>query len=40
MGASEQAQVGVNGLANSLAVEVTHLAADMSASGVNPGGWR
>ncbi|MDE2920083.1 MAG: hypothetical protein OXR64_09570 [Chloroflexota bacterium] len=28
------ARVGVTGLANSLAVEVTHLAADMSASGV------
>ncbi len=34
MGAGEQAQVGVKGLANGLAVEVTHLAADMSASGV------
>ena len=28
-------QVGVKGLANSLVVEVTHLAADMSASGVS-----
>ena len=28
-------RVGVTGLANSLAVEVTHLAADMSASGVS-----
>lgn len=34
MGAGQQAQVGVNGLANSLVVEVTHLGADMSASGV------
>ncbi len=34
MDAGQQAQVGVNGLANSLVVEVTHLAADMSASGV------
>ena len=34
MDAGQQAQVGVNGLANSLLVEVTHLAADMSASGV------
>ncbi len=32
--AGQQTQVGVNGLANSLTVEVTHLAADMSASGV------
>jgi hypothetical protein len=31
---AHQARVGVNGLANSLVVEVTHLAADMSASGV------
>ena len=34
MDAGQQAQVGVNGLANSLVVEVTHLAADMSASGM------
>ncbi len=34
MDAGQQAQVGINGLANSLMVEVTHLAADMSASGV------
>ena len=34
MEAGQQAQVGVNGLANSLVVEVTHLAGDMSASGV------
>lgn len=34
MDAGQQAQVGVSGLANSLVVEVTHLAADMSASGV------
>lgn len=34
MGEPGQERIGVNGLANSLVVEVTHLAADMSASGV------
>ena len=35
MGAGQQDRIGVNGLANSLTVEVTHLAADMSASGTS-----
>lgn len=34
VGEAGQEQIGVTGLANSLVVEVTHLAADMSASGV------
>lgn len=34
MGEAGREQIGVTGLANSLVVEVTHLAADMSASGV------